>query len=63
MAVGVTRYFNGMVNAVQEKLRVSKATAIAVVVFFANVVGTFAMMALGIALASLAAGVPVFPPK
>lgn len=52
-----------MVNAVQEKLRVSKATAIAVVVFFANVVGTFAMMALGIALASLAAGVPVFPPK
>jgi hypothetical protein len=33
------------------------------VVFLANVCGTFGAMGLGVAAASLASGVPIFPPK
>jgi hypothetical protein len=63
LSIGVASYFDSIVNAVQDKLRVSKSVAVALTVFFANVVGTIALMCAGITLASLAAGVPVFAAK
>jgi len=60
ISVGVSLYFERLVNAIQERLRVKKGVAIFITVFLANVVGTIALMCSGIWLASLAAGVPVF---
>lgn len=60
LSIGVASYFDYIVNAVQDKFRVNKSVAVALTVFFANVVGTISLMCAGIALASLAAGVPVF---
>ena len=61
LSVGVARYFDNIVKVFQDKFKVSKGWAIGITVFFANVVGTCAAMAAGIALASLASGVPIFP--
>lgn len=60
MSVGVSLYFEKIVNAIQERLGVKKRVAIFITVFLANVVGTISLMCLGIWLASLAAGVPIF---
>lgn len=60
ISVGVSLYFEKLVQAIQETFRVKKGVAIFLTVFFANVVGTIALMCTGIWLASLAAGVPVF---
>lgn len=48
---------------IQQKTNLSRKWSIAVVVFLANVLGTFTAMGLGVSLASAAAGVPIFPPK
>jgi hypothetical protein len=63
LSIGIARYFDSIVNAVQDKLRVNKSVAVAITVFLANVVGTISLMCAGITLASLAAGVPVFVAK
>lgn len=63
LSIGVASYFDYIVNAVQDKFRVNKGVAVALTVFFANVVGTISLMCAGITLASLAAGVPVFAVK
>ncbi|CAJ1953340.1 unnamed protein product [Cylindrotheca closterium] len=60
ISVGVSLYFERLVKTIQELLRVKKGVAIFITVFLANVVGTIALMCLGIWLASMAAGVPVF---
>mmetsp|Transcript_3694 Transcript_3694/g.6315 ORF Transcript_3694/g.6315 Transcript_3694/m.6315 type:complete len:238 (-) Transcript_3694:218-931(-) len=62
LAVGVARYFDNAIAFTQNKARVSKTVAVGIVVFCANILGTFAMMGTGIFLASLAAGVPILPP-
>lgn len=60
MSVGVSIYFERIINAIQERLGVKKGVAIFITVFLANVVGTISLMSLGIWLASVAAGVPIF---
>ena len=61
LSVAVARYFDNIVKVFQDKFKVSKGLAIGITVFFANIVGTLAAMSAGIALASLASGVPIFP--
>lgn len=51
-AVAISTQFENIVNRLQSKFRVNKAVAVGMVVFFANVVGTLAISALGIVLAS-----------
>lgn len=60
ISVGVSLYFEKLINRIQETFGVRKGVAIFLTVFFANVVGTIALMCTGIWLASLASGVPVF---
>ncbi len=60
MSVGVAKYFDAAISMVQRKISVSKPVAIGIVVFLANIVGTCSFMALGITLASMASGVPIF---
>ena len=62
-AVAVSPQLDNVVNYLQDRLNVSKGVAILTTVFLLNVVGTTFFMCSGIALAALAAGVPVFPPK
>lgn len=61
--MAVSPKFDQIVVDIQERFNVSKGVAIAIVVTMANLVGTTVLMASGICLASLAAGVPLFPPK
>ena len=63
VSVGVTPYFDRAVAAIQRKTKLSKSASIGIVVFLANFCGTLTAMSMGILLASIAAGVPVFPPK
>jgi hypothetical protein len=60
VAVGVSPYFDRFINAFQNRLQVSRSTAIAATVILVNLIGTTAIMAGGILLAATAAGVPVF---
>ena len=62
-SVGVSPYFEKAVEAIQKKTKLNKSVSIGIVVFLANVCGTTSLMSLGIYVASLAAGVPIFPPK
>lgn len=63
LSVVVSRYFDNFVNLIQRKSGLGRKASIGVVVFLANVCGTFAAMGLGVSIASGLAGVPVFPPK
>lgn len=63
LSVSVSLYFDRVVSWIQNKFRVSKGVAVGLTIFLANVVGTIALMCLGISIAATAAGVPVFPPK
>jgi len=62
-SVGVAPYFERVVNTIQRKTKLSKGASVGIVVFLANVCGTTSLMSLGIYIASLAAGIPIFPPK
>ena len=62
-SVLVAKYFDQFVKFIQRKTNLSRRWAIGVVVFLANVCGTFAAMGLGVSIASTAAGVPIFPKK
>lgn len=59
-AVALGPQFDRIVLNVEERLRVSRAVAITLVVLMANVVGTTVLMCAGILLAATLAGVPVF---
>ena len=63
VSVGIAPQFDKIVQTIQNRLSVSRAVAVTVTVLLANLVGTTVFMSLGIFLASLLAGVPVFPPK
>jgi len=60
VSVSVSIYFDKVVQAIQNTFKVRKGVAIGLTIFFANVVGTIALMCLGISIAATAAGVPVF---
>lgn len=62
-SVVVAKYFDNFVAFIQNKTKLSRKWSIAVVVFLANVCGTFAAMGLGVSIASNAAGIPIFPLK
>ena len=62
-SVGVAPYFEKAVAYIQKKTKLNKTASIGIVVFLANVCGTTSLMSLGIYIASLAAGIPIFPPK
>lgn len=62
-SVVVAKYFDNFVSFIQKKTKLSRKLAIGVVVFLANVCGTFAAMGLGVTIASFSSGVPIFPPK
>ena len=63
MSVVVSRYFDNFVNFIQRKSGLGRKASIGVVVFLANVCGTFAAMGLGVSIASALSGVPIFPVK
>lgn len=63
ISVAVSSKFDYAVAYIQKKTKLSRRSAIGVVVFCTNICGTFALMALGITFASFLSGVPVFPPK
>jgi len=60
ISIGVTPYFDKAVAAIQRKTKCSKSVSIGIVVFLTNICGTTSLMSLGIYIASLAAGVPIF---
>eukprot|EP00986_Skeletonema_menzelii_P008001 scaffold3240_cov155-Skeletonema_menzelii.AAC.5 len=63
LSVVVARYFESFVSFIERKSGLGRKASIGVVVFLANVCGTFAAMGLGVSLASAMSGVPIFPPK
>jgi small basic protein len=63
LSIAISTYFDQVVAWVQRKTKLNKSLSIGVVVFLFNIVGTISLMCLGISLASLASGVPVFPSK
>jgi len=62
-SVGVAPYFEKAIAIVQRKTKLNKSASIGIVVFLTNICGTLSLMSLGIYIASLAAGIPIFPPK
>lgn len=62
-SVAVSPYFDRLIAAVQKRTKVPRGWAIGICVFFVNVLGTVGLMAAGISVASMAAGVPPFPMK
>jgi hypothetical protein len=63
VSVAISPQFDKIVKSIQNRLQVSRTTAITVTIVIANLVGTIIFMCTGIAIASVLAGVPVFPPK
>ena len=63
LSVVVSQYFDRFVGFIERKSGWGRKASIGVVVFLANVCGTFAAMGLGVCVASTLAGVPIFPPK
>jgi len=62
-SVVVAKYFDNLVGYIEKKTKLSRKWSIGVVVFLANICGTFAAMGLGVSIASTASGVPIFPAK
>lgn len=59
-AVAISPQFDNIVLRIQNRLKVSKATAITVTVVIANLIGTIFFMSAGVLFASVLAGVPIF---
>lgn len=60
LALSLSRFFDGVILAIQNRFNVSKQRAIGLAIFLFNVVGTTCFFALGILTASVASGVPIF---
>ena len=63
LSIAIAPTLDNLVLFFQNRLKVSKTIAITVTVVVVNVIGTTVLMCGGIAMASLLAGVPIFPPK
>jgi hypothetical protein len=57
----VAPQFDRILQYIQTKYHVSRTVAIAITVLMANVVGTTTAMSVGIFIASILSGVPIFP--
>jgi len=62
-SVFMTPVFDRMVAFIMKRTGLSKPKAFGVTVFLVNICGTFTLLFTGVTLASLAAGVPIFPSK
>jgi len=63
IAIAIGKYFDSILQYFQDNTKLSRNASIAFLVFGANVVCTCLALALGVSLASLFSGVPVFPSK
>jgi len=63
IAIAIGKYFDSILKYFQDNTKLSRNASIAFLVFGANVVCTCLALALGVSLASLFSGVPVFPSK
>lgn len=61
LSIAISPQFDRMINAMQRRLSLSRTTAIALSVFIVNVLGSITVLVSGVAIASMASGVPVFP--
>eukprot|EP00525_Craspedostauros_australis_P008964 CAMPEP_0198118244 /NCGR_PEP_ID=MMETSP1442-20131203/20873_1 /TAXON_ID= /ORGANISM="Craspedostauros australis, Strain CCMP3328" /LENGTH=249 /DNA_ID=CAMNT_0043776467 /DNA_START=68 /DNA_END=817 /DNA_ORIENTATION=- len=59
-AVAIAPKFEVAVKSIQNRLNVNKQIAIGITVFAVNVVATTSLLSLGVVLASMASGVPIF---
>eukprot|EP00934_Nitzschia_sp_Nitz4_P002893 Nitzschia sp. Nitz4//scaffold45_size130396//58438//59082//NITZ4_003448-RA/size130396-processed-gene-0.101-mRNA-1//-1//CDS//3329552395//2883//frame0 len=60
LALSLSTYLDRMVQAIQNRWNCRRGVAMTVIILLGNVVGTFALMGLGISTASVAAGVPIW---
>jgi hypothetical protein len=60
LAIGLSRYVDAMIQTIQTRFQVSRNVAIGMTIFFVNIVGSSCLMTAGIAVASLASGVPIW---
>ena len=60
LSVAISPYFERIRQTIQRKFGVSAKASTVLVVIFVNLIGTTSLMALGIGLASLLSGVPVW---
>ncbi|TFJ86774.1 hypothetical protein NSK_001862 [Nannochloropsis salina CCMP1776] len=63
IALGVTPYFEKIVETIRTKLNVKKSVALGITIFLVNVCGTFSFLGAGLYLSSLYTGVPLIPPR
>ena len=60
LALAARGYWDVIVYSVRARLKVNQVIAVALVAFFVNVLGSCALLAAGVALASLLSGVPIW---
>lgn len=63
LALGLTPYFDKVVEKIRVKFQVQKSVALGITIFFVNVCGTFAFLGSALYASSVYTGVPIFPPK
>mmetsp|Transcript_28113 Transcript_28113/g.36507 ORF Transcript_28113/g.36507 Transcript_28113/m.36507 type:complete len:229 (+) Transcript_28113:51-737(+) len=63
LSLFLTPVFDKLVAFIMKKTGLSKPKAFGVAVFLVNICGTFTLMFSGITVASMASGVPIFPPR
>jgi len=60
-AVALAPYFDRLIQWIQKRTKLSRGKAVGLAILFVNVLGTFALMFTGVAIASIASGVPAIP--
>jgi len=63
IAVAIGKYFESILNYLQNKTGFSRSVSIAILVFGANVACTLLALVVGVSIASILSGVPIFPSK
>lgn len=62
LALGLTPYFDKLIQKISAKFGVKKSVALGITVFFVNILGTFAFLGTGLYLSSVYTGVPLVLP-
>lgn len=62
LALGLTPYFDKIVDRIRSKFGVKKPVALGITIFFVNVLGTFAFLGTGLYLSSVYTKVPLVLP-
>ncbi len=63
LALGLTPYFDQLVEKIRAKFQVKKSVALGITIFLVNICGTFSFLFTGLYLSSLYTGIPLFPPR